>query len=143
MVDFNSLKSYFLNLYESSVLILKFGFVLVRRFKNSCKIVSIARSQGQLSDEQFYTLYGLYKQARFGDYEDYWTCFSANSSNKLESWKKLKGMSSKDAAIEYIRYSEQVLATFKDSADFETPKLVDVRSPEGLTALHLAADRYV
>lgn len=29
-------------------------------------------------------------------------------------------MSSKDAAIEYIRYSEQVLATFKDSADFET-----------------------
>uniref|UniRef100_A0A3B0N1G0 Acyl CoA binding protein, putative n=1 Tax=Theileria annulata TaxID=5874 RepID=A0A3B0N1G0_THEAN len=119
-MDFGSFKSFVLNLYESSVLILKFGFVLVRRFKIACQKVSIARSQGLLDDEHFYTLYGLYKQARFGDYEDYGSYFITHPSDKTELWKKLRGMPPKEALLEYIRYANQVVPTFKESDDLES-----------------------
>ncbi|GIX62660.1 apical complex lysine methyltransferase [Babesia caballi] len=155
-------------------------------FKECCQLVAIKRAGGQLPDEDFWNLYGYFKQTVVGDFNVKETEDATEAEKrKWASWKKHRGMSKKEAMTNYIAIVRNLYghpdsgdsemtgmsinfsrpkvrgesATISSDAEDlfsrvvdnqvglvnillkEHPHLLHVRSPEGLTALHLAADR--
>ncbi|UKJ88157.2 hypothetical protein MACJ_000600 [Theileria orientalis] len=176
-----SLRSCICDTFDSFLLYLQFGSVPLKEFNDCCVKVSASRNQGALTDEEFLSFYGLFKQAKFGDCKnENEMLFSEEQILKRESWLNMKGLSRKDAMIKYINLAEKLLGNqngemetnssihtkgfmVESTENFEhddffdlvvegecdrvvqylsrNRNLVVVRSPEGLTALHLAADR--
>lgn len=167
--------------YDGVVLFFKFGPAPSRRFREACRRVSESRGLGILGDSDFYSLYGLYKQARFGDCKtEGERLLLEEQSFKRNLWMQHKGMSRREAMAQYISLANKILGDWKQEVEttssihstvllmeskdvFEhdeffsmvaegdldkvrgavakTPELAMIKSPEGLTALHIAADR--
>ncbi|CDR94558.1 ankyrin repeat containing protein, putative [Babesia bigemina] len=158
----------------------------IAEFKECCQLVAIKRAGGQLDDDNFWVLYGFFKQTVVGDFNPKDLEDSTEADRrKWASWQKCKGMSKADAMAAYIALvrnlygyptntdsmhptmsnavsrpkvqpdnasdadeSEGLFALVADNhvgmVDLllkANPHLVNIRSPEGLTALHIAADR--
>ncbi|GFE54249.1 ankyrin repeat-containing protein [Babesia ovis] len=158
---------------------------LVDEFKECCQLVAIKRAGGDLKDDDFWNLYGYFKQTVVGDFNIKDTSDATEVEiRKWSSWKRHTGMSKREAMAAYVAIVRQLFGYDDKDGDLSTmanmpsghkmsfyshesdpdddglfslvvsgdvpmieslledkPELVNVRSPEGLTALHLAADR--
>ncbi|GBE60264.1 apical complex lysine methyltransferase [Babesia ovata] len=158
----------------------------IAEFKECCQLVAIKRAGGQLDDDNFWVLYGFFKQTVVGDFnlKDVEDSTEAER-RKWASWQKCKGMTKNDAMAAYIALVRNLFGyptntdamhptmsnaisrpklQSDDASDAHeseglftlvaenhvgmvdlllkaNPHLVNIRSPEGLTALHIAADR--
>lgn len=63
----HSVGSYLYSFIESILLYFNVGSFPLDDFKRACRAVAIKRAQGNLSDQDFYILYGLFKQATVGN----------------------------------------------------------------------------
>ncbi|EDO07434.1 Ankyrin repeats (3 copies) family protein [Babesia bovis T2Bo] len=156
---------------------------LIHEFKKCCQLVAIKRAGGELHDDDFWNLYGYFKQTVVGDFNvDLADESSEINKRKWASWKRHAGMSKREAMAAYVAIVRQLfgydddnmvypvsnapskpLGSLMDHHDDEddglyslvvngdveriesllkdTPELVNVRTPSGITPLHVAADR--
>ncbi|EKX73782.1 ankyrin repeat domain containing protein [Theileria equi strain WA] len=178
-----SVGSYFYSLVEPIIFYFNLGSLPLDDFERACKVVALKRSDGSLSDQDFYILFGLFKQATVGNYNV--TDESDGDTVQLlkwSSWKNCNGKSRKESMLEYISITNSLFGDFTpdegsmgfgvlsqvnllDNLDKnfphneffsqvtsgnleaikeilkDDPNMVNVTTPEGLTPLHLAADR--
>ncbi|ORM39484.1 Acyl-CoA-binding domain-containing protein 6 [Babesia sp. Xinjiang] len=157
---------------------------LLAEFKECCQLVAIKRAGGELKDDDFWNLYGYFKQTVVGDFNVTDTSEATDVDlRKWASWKRHRGMSKREAMAAYVATVRQLYGYNDDVEDVAMsnvhsrpkviacestverdednlfslvidnqvglveellkaePSMVNLRSPEGLTALHLAADR--
>jgi diazepam-binding inhibitor (GABA receptor modulator, acyl-CoA-binding protein) len=68
------------------------------------------------SNDEFLNLYGLYKQATFGDNRTSKPgMFDMKGQFKWKAWKDKSGMSQDDAANAYVALVEELLGKYKHS----------------------------
>jgi diazepam-binding inhibitor (GABA receptor modulating acyl-CoA-binding protein) len=68
------------------------------------------------TNEEFLEIYGLYKQATIGDnLTSRPGMFDMKGSFKWKAWKEKSGMSTEDAADQYVALVDQLLGKYKHS----------------------------